>query len=177
MTIPAALDAGTRTGWPLVSSLPPLAALPTAPGTARAHVTAVLAGWKLDALAEAAQLVTSELVTNALRASTTPAGRPRYVNGRMALIWVCLMSDTSRTLIEVHDQAAGEPVIQAADPDAETGRGLQMVSLLSEQWGWHPKIRQDGKCVWVLLRNADPEPEPRISPVSPRGRTGLRSGQ
>ena len=155
MIIPATLDAGaarTSWRWPLTSTLPPLGALPTAPGLARAHVSAVLPGWQMGDLGDAAALVASELVTNALRASTTPAGGPCYVDGQMALIWVCLMSDWSRLLIEVHDQADGKPLMRDPGPDAETGRGLQMVDwMTSGRWGWNPKIGRPGKCVWAEL--------------------------
>lgn len=168
MTAPAALDTGTGARWPLVSTLPPLAALPTAPGTARAHVGAVLAGWGMGTLADLATLVVSELVTNALRESTMPAGGPRYVNGQMPLIWVCLLSDTYRLLLEVHDQADGEPVMIDAYPDAETGRGLQMIERLAEQWGWNPKISQPGKCVWAVLRDTPPDPLSSARPQTPR---------
>jgi hypothetical protein len=126
--------------------------LSSAPGTARAHVGIVLAGWQMSGISDTAELVASELVTNALNASTTDEGEPRYVDGRMALIWVCLMSDgLSRLLIEVHDQMEGQPVIKDADSEAESGRGLYMVDTLTEGWGWYPKIGHPGKCVWAVL--------------------------
>jgi hypothetical protein len=151
--IPAALDAGTRAAWPLVSALPPLGALTTAPGAARAHVSAVLAEWQMGPVSDAAAVVASELTTNALRASTTPAGDARYVNGRMALIWMCLTADGSRLLIEVHDQADGVPAMKDAGLTAESGRGLQIVHAMTEgEWGWYPRAGQPGKCVWAALR-------------------------
>src|SRR5260221_567669 len=55
--------------WPLVSALPPLAALPTAPACARGHVRAAAREWGLSDLADTAELVASELVTNAVQAS------------------------------------------------------------------------------------------------------------
>jgi hypothetical protein len=165
MIIAATLDAGTRAAWPLVSILPPLGALTTAPSTARAHVNAVLAEWQMGSVSDVAALVASELTTNALRASTTPAGDARYVSGRMALIWMCLMSDRSRLLIEVHDQADGAPVMKDADLTAESGRGLQMVHAMTEgEWGWYPKIGQHGKCVWATLRHPAPRPMTKDRP-------------
>jgi hypothetical protein len=74
MIVPAALDTNTR--WPLLSTLPPLAALPTAPATARAHVNAVLTGWQMDAQVDVAELVASELVTNALGRRARPRAAP-----------------------------------------------------------------------------------------------------
>lgn len=67
------VPAGSASGWPLVIELPPLGALRTSPGAARAHVRVAVAAWRLeDDMADAAVVVTSELVTNAVQAS---AGR------------------------------------------------------------------------------------------------------
>src|ERR1700751_6216404 len=68
---------GMAASWPLSTSLP-LGALPGATPCARLHARAVLTEWGLADLAEAAELIVSELVTNAVRASTAPDGRPRY---------------------------------------------------------------------------------------------------
>jgi hypothetical protein len=56
--------------WPLSSVMPPLAPLPTAPACARAFVTMTLALWDMASLADSAGLVVSELVTNAVYASS-----------------------------------------------------------------------------------------------------------
>ena len=157
MITPSTLDTSTRARWPLASTLPPLGALPSAPGTARAHVDIVLAEWQMGNLADTAKLVASELVTNAVKESTTPEGDPIYANGQMPLIWVCLLSDRSNLMIEVHDQAGGWPVMQDAGPDAVSGRGLPMINALTGgQWGWNPKIGRPGKCVWALLLCGSP---------------------
>src|SRR5580693_5446393 len=80
-TVVIGLDAVTdpegMTTWPSSSSLP-LGALVTATPCARLHTRAMLAEWGLNDLAEAAELIVSELVTNAVRASTGPDGHPRY---------------------------------------------------------------------------------------------------
>ena len=83
-------------------------ALTSAPGTARAHVRAVLPGWGLADLIEDCELVVSELTTNAVKASTGPGGRLLYVNGRMPVVRACLLSDGSRLtgrVGETRDQA------------------------------------------------------------------------
>jgi hypothetical protein len=152
MIIPSTLDTSTCVRWPLVSTLPPLGALPSAPGAARAHVDIVLAEWQMGDLADTGKLVASELVTNAVKESTTPEGEPIYADRQMPLIWVCLLSDRSNLVIEVHDQARGWPVMQDAGPDAVSGRGLQMIDRLTGgQWGSNPKIGRPGKCVWAAL--------------------------
>jgi anti-sigma regulatory factor (Ser/Thr protein kinase) len=152
MILPSALEDGSRTTWPLSSALPPMGALTSAPGTARAHVRAVLAGWGLADLIDVCELVVSELTTNAVKASTGPTGRLLYVNGRMPVVRVCLLSDGSQVLVEVHDQALGLPVLRDADADAVSGRGLPMVHALTVgRWGWQTAQGQSGKCVWAAL--------------------------
>jgi hypothetical protein len=66
---------------------------------------------------------------------------------------VCLLSDGSRLLVEVHDQAFGVPVRRDAAVDAVSGRGLPMVHALTVgQWGWQIAAPgKAGKCVWAAL--------------------------
>jgi hypothetical protein len=149
--IPAALANGTAARWPLVSAMPPLGALTTAPASARAHVGAVLPGWRLGSLTEDCQAVVSELVTNALRASTGPTGELIYVDGRMPVIRLRLLSDGLRVLAEVWDQAIGFPAPRRAPSDAEDGRGLQLVDALTRgRWGWQA-VDARAKVVWAEL--------------------------
>src|ERR1700679_1259986 len=100
VTDPASADAA----WPLSSSLP-LGALVTATPCARLHARAVLAEWGLHSLAEAAELIVSELVTNAVRASTRPNGRPRYDGAGLPVVIVRLGTDGGRVMIEGWDGA------------------------------------------------------------------------
>jgi hypothetical protein len=152
MIIPSGLAAPPGTAWPLSSALPPMGALTSAPGTARAHVRAVLPGWGLADLIEVCELVVSELTTNAVKASTGPGGRLLYVNGRMPVVRICLLSDGSRLLVEVHDQAPGVPILRDPGVDAVSGRGLPMVHALTVgRWGWQIALRKPGKCVWGAL--------------------------
>jgi anti-sigma regulatory factor (Ser/Thr protein kinase) len=148
---PSALANGTAARWPLVSAMPPLGALTTAPASARAHVHAVLPGWRLADLTDDCQAVVSELVTNAVQASTEPAGGPVYVGGRMAVVRLRLLSDGSRVLAEVWDQASGFPSPRRAPSDAEDGRGLQLVDALTRgRWGWQA-VSSQAKVVWAEL--------------------------
>jgi anti-sigma regulatory factor (Ser/Thr protein kinase) len=138
MIIVATLTASVLGGWPLASVMPVLGALSTAPASARAHVHVTLADWQLSELVETGQLVVSELVTNALEASTAPTGEPVYVGGQMAVIGLRLHSNRSRLLIEVYDMAPGSPVLRNAASDAESGRGMHLVDALTRgRWGWH----------------------------------------
>jgi hypothetical protein len=130
--------------------MPPLAALPTASSAARAHVRATLATWRMCGLADSLELVVSELVANGVNASADGDGTPRYVEGRMPVIWLCLLTDGARLVAEVWDQAPGVPVRLSADCDDESGRGLNLVDMITgSRWGWHPARSGLGKCVWA----------------------------
>jgi hypothetical protein len=141
--------------WPLFAGLGPMGALPTAPGLARAFTVLVLGGWGLAGMSETTALVTSELTTNVVRAAAGGDGRPVYdADGRIAELWVRLMSDRARLRVEVWDSlpaAAGTPVPRHAAPDAESGRGLEIVRELSLDWGWHPIAGLAAKSAWALL--------------------------
>lgn len=150
MIIPAGATAAPRTAWPLSCSMPPMAALLTAPGTARAYVGNVLSSWRVSGLSDVAELVVSEMVTNAVEASTVQ-GSPLYFGGRVATVRLTLLSDRRRLVAEVYDQAPGEPVIREAKSDSESGRGLLVVAQLSLRWGWSPLHAQHGKVVWAEL--------------------------
>ena len=152
MIIPAPATASTASAWPLSSTLPPMGALKTAPGSARAFVKDALAFWGLTAVADEAEAVTGELVANAVNASRTPAGSLVYINGHMPTVRVCLMSDGVQVVIEVHDEALGQPELRNAGADAENGRGLVMVhALTGGRWGWELKKGRHGKVVWAVL--------------------------
>src|SRR5260370_38651173 len=81
--------------WPLVSALE-FGSLPTAVACARAHTRSVLVEWGLRHLVDDAVTLTSELVTNALRASWTLKDRPPVV--------LRLLANDRQLLIEAWDQ-------------------------------------------------------------------------
>lgn len=110
------LESGRWAAWPLTSALPPMGALASAPGTARAHVRAVRAEWGLSAATDESEVVTSELVTNALNASTPPGGGPFYVNGRMPVIRLCIMSDGSQCSSKSTTRRSARPTCGTSTP-------------------------------------------------------------
>jgi hypothetical protein len=151
VSVPANLASGTVARWPLVSAMPPLGALVTAPASARAHVGAVLPGWHLASLIDTCQAVVSELVTNAVQASAAPAGDPAYAGGHMAVVRLRLLSDGSRVLAQVWDQAPGFPAPRRAASGDEDGRGLQLVNAMTRgRWGWQA-VDSQAKVVWAEL--------------------------
>lgn len=125
-----------------------LGALPGAVPCARLHTRLILAEWGLKPLAETAELIVSELVTNAVRAST---GLPeRQYSLPTVRLW--LSADHERVLIEVWDADERMPVCEQPDPDAEHGRGLFLVETLSEGWGTYRPAGYPGKIIWTRCR-------------------------
>ena len=142
---------GDAPQWPYHSFLP-LGALPGAIPCARLHTTAVLWEWGMEALTQPAELAVSELVTNAVRASTD-ARLARQVAGEqtgLPVVALRLAGDHKRLLVEVSDYDSRPPIPTVADPEHDGGRGLLLVAAVSEQWGYY---------------------YPAIDPVSARGRT------
>jgi hypothetical protein len=141
--------------WPLTSDLGPLGALPTAPRLARGFIGVVLNGWGLDALIETTELVVSELTTNVVQAVTDPDGSLVYdAEGKLPLLWVRLSSDRSRLMIEVWDtlpSILGAPTMRHPSEDEESGRGLELIEALSEDWSWEAVPGWHGKRVWAIL--------------------------
>jgi anti-sigma regulatory factor (Ser/Thr protein kinase) len=141
--------------WPLSSSLM-LGALPTAVGCARLHARSVMGEWGLGAFADNVELVVSELVTNAVLASTGPDGRPVYPDNVAGLpvVRLRLSSDRAGVLIEVWDMSRQAPIAIAthADPQEEGGRGLMLVEALCERWSWDVSPGWAGKVVWAEFR-------------------------
>ncbi|MGC9668562.1 ATP-binding protein [Planosporangium sp. 12N6] len=116
--------------------------LPTAPSVAgpasRATVVAACEAWGLGPVVNRAELVVTELVSNAiLHAKTemelTVALREPFLH------------------LSVADGSAAPPRLMPPDStEAVGGRGLILVEALSTTWGFLPT--RDGKVVWSMLR-------------------------
>jgi len=99
----------------------------------RKQVARRLAGWGLDDAAFITGLVVSELVTNAIRHARSP-------------IQLRLIRD--RTLIcEVSDGSSTAPHLRRARAFDEGGRGLLLVSQLTQRWG--TRQTPHGKTIWA----------------------------
>jgi anti-sigma regulatory factor (Ser/Thr protein kinase) len=148
---PAAPDHRGTDRWPLRSYLE-LAALDTAPGSARAHAGAVLWEWNLSTISDECTLIVSELMTNAVFA-TQAAHCPEPVR-----MWM-LGSAGASVLILIWDATAPAPVRRVTTPDAEHGRGLDIVDALSARWGtYRPDGHAGGKVVWAAMHAGDADP-------------------
>lgn len=128
--------------WPWRDFLE-LGALPSAVPCARLHACHILREWALTPLTDQTELVVSELVTNAVRASRAMRAAPS--------IRMWLLSDSRRVMVLVWDAGAGAPVRAQASDDAEYGRGLLLVEEASTSWGWYAPTDRAGKVVWALL--------------------------
>jgi serine/threonine-protein kinase RsbW len=56
-----------------------------------------------------------------------------------------------RILIEAEDDGDGEPVVRSPTPYDTSGRGLQIVKALSDNWGVVRRPQSTGKTVWAVL--------------------------
>jgi anti-sigma regulatory factor (Ser/Thr protein kinase) len=102
---------------------------------ARAAATRQLDLWGLQDLSYVAELVVSELVTNAIRYGKPP-------------IRLRLIHDQS-LICEVSDGNSTAPHLRRAHTDDEGGRGLFLVAQLTDHWGTRYAAR--GKIIWAEL--------------------------
>lgn len=133
-----------------VLSLPPD---PAAVGAARRWLSAALPDWSPDG-AKTAALVVSELVGNVVLHARTQFE-----------LSVVRQGDGVR--IEVSDLDPTTPSVKGYGAQASTGRGLRLVSLLSDDWG--VRAGPDGKTVWAEMQDG-PIPEQSVGdPPTPAG--------
>jgi len=154
--VPASIFAGeaqARASLPHLRSvtvvLPPW---PRSAPRARRVVAQALGDWDMDELQDAAALVTTELVANAVVHAQT-------------LLHLTAVRAGPQVRLAVRDRGGGRA---ASDPDIEYasslhGRGLALVQAYARGWGVLPARRQ-GKTVWAVLEQL---PEPRVRPTHP----------
>jgi anti-sigma regulatory factor (Ser/Thr protein kinase) len=114
-----------------------LTAGPDAAAKARRHVRAALYAWDVPVEGTIAALLTSELVTNAIR----------HEAGETVMLAISCARGQFR--VDVHDTSCFLPIPVHGPTDAEAGRGLMLVSSLSSQWGFYPTPA--GKAVYFTL--------------------------
>ena len=120
--------------------------LPTAVPCARLHTKNVLAEWDLSSIACDAELVVSELVTNAYEASS----RAEKHFPDKPTIALRLSADDRLLTVEVWDRSPADPVVTPTEGDTEHGRGLMMVEAFSHDWGFY-RTSEYLKTVWAQL--------------------------
>ncbi|MFI9586565.1 SpoIIE family protein phosphatase [Streptomyces sp. NPDC052236] len=106
---------------------------PAAVAETRRGVRRQLAAWHLEAAGFVAELVVSELVTNAIRHAAPP-------------IQLRLIHD-SALICEVSDASSTAPHLRRARIFDEGGRGLLLVAQLTQDWG--TRQTYTGKTIWA----------------------------
>lgn len=124
----------------------PALSLPRSPesvSAARRFVADHCQQWQLRGSYDGLLLLVSETVTNAVQ------------HARSRLVEVRLVRHPPAVWVEVRDDDATPPAPRAAGGDAESGRGMELVDALSDEWG--VTANSDGsKTVWF---DVTPEPE------------------
>lgn len=120
-----------------------LAPEPAAARIARQAVAEVLAEAGFPHRVYDAELAISEIVTNAV------------LHGREPITLRFLATGTG-VRVEVHDGSPVSPAFSMLDPTAVTGRGLLLVSAVSDGWGVDPD--DHGKTVWFAFDRVRPDP-------------------
>jgi anti-sigma regulatory factor (Ser/Thr protein kinase) len=116
--------------------------LPTTPysvGLARFYVRSALTCHGLGSYADNAEMIASELVTNAIA----------HADAQAVGLELTYMSDGGTLAIVVTDPCPDPPVRRDPAEDTEHGRGLNIVEALSTWWGWRPQ--DPGKAVYAIL--------------------------
>lgn len=129
-----------------------LAAEPRAASLGRAFSGSLLRAWKLDHLSDDADLIVTELISNAVRASGVTVVSPhRGELNRSHVLRVRLTLRPTAVIIEVFDLSSEMPRLRDTSVfhGDEGGRGLVVISELSARWGCYPDDR--GKWVWAEL--------------------------
>jgi anti-sigma regulatory factor (Ser/Thr protein kinase) len=142
-----------RTGWERTPRIATCALSPEARSVraARDFTFVTLRRWGTGYSSQDIVVVVSELVTNAVRhalpgpGATGPPGRVR----------LGLLQHGPRLLCAVSDPSAAVPVLRPCGSLAETGRGLQMICTLSDQWGY-TSPGESGKIVWATFTTVWP---------------------
>jgi signal transduction histidine kinase len=111
---------------------------PASVAAARRFVITQCSRWKLNA--ESAELVVSELVTNAVR----------YAGGEVT---VTLRRNDDHVVISVRDDSPRRPQLMHVGDDATSGRGLSIVDAISLKWDvcLHGDAGEIGKTVWAEI--------------------------
>jgi hypothetical protein len=109
----------------------------------RQQIAGIVSGAALQpGLADDLSLAATELITNAAEAGACS-------------LQVLLSMPPPGVRLDVTDDAPGEPRLPPVDSQAISGRGLQIVAALADQWGCRPAAQDGHKTVWATF---DPEP-------------------
>jgi serine/threonine-protein kinase RsbW len=123
-----------------------LQGVPESAGVARRHVRVALDYHGLGDYADDAEIITSELVGNAVQHADIGSTETFAVT-------LTRVRSPEAVVVVVADSSSVPPVKRETTAGNECGRGLQVVEALSACWGWNPV--DGGKEVFaVLVREA-----------------------
>jgi anti-sigma regulatory factor (Ser/Thr protein kinase) len=105
---------------------------------ARRFVAETMRAWGCDDAIPDAELLVSELVTNAV------------LHARSATR-VTIERDGATLRFSVYDSSPTRPRLRDYGPEAVTGRGLLLVDRIARRWGVEPDAA--GKCVWFEVES------------------------
>lgn len=117
-------------------------ALPSTPHSvrlARSYIRSALCDHGMGGYAEDAEVIASELVTNAVE----------HANALTIGLELLQLEGSAAVAIVVTDPSPHPPVLCDPTADLEHGRGLNIVAGLSARWGWRPY--ETGKAVFAIL--------------------------
>ncbi|MFN2561566.1 MAG: ATP-binding protein [Jatrophihabitans sp.] len=115
--------------------------------TARALVRALLPAWGLTPVVDDAELVVSELVSNAVEHAPGSETYELEVSQRDGNVRISLI-----------DGSSIRPVVAELAHDRPRGRGMRMVEALTDSWG--ADDHHGGKRVWVELHASGGHDDP-----------------
>ncbi|MFF4894790.1 SpoIIE family protein phosphatase [Streptomyces sp. NPDC001068] len=118
---------------------------PEALTLARHLVRAAVRAWGAGDRADEIELVTDELITNALMHTEGSA---------IVTLWVLGGGGDRRLRVEVEDSSSALPRRREAGEDGVSGRGLLLVDEITDVWG--VEARGGGKAVWCEFRMPGP---------------------
>jgi anti-sigma regulatory factor (Ser/Thr protein kinase) len=96
--------------------------------------------WGFESAIEDAELLVSELVTNAILHARSPAV-------------VRIDHEAPNLRVAVCDTSPAPPRVRDYGPEAVTGRGMLLVERIATRWG--VENNSTGKCVWFEVDAAD----------------------
>ncbi len=105
--------------------------------TLRHRLREALGDWGAPQLADTAELLVSELVTNAL------------LHTEHGAVLDAVLGADRRLRVEVRDESGRLPRPRPPAEAATSGRGLLLVEALADAWG--VQVRADGKVTWFEL--------------------------
>jgi len=129
---------------------------PAAAAEARGQVRAAIRAWEIPVDPDVAVLLTSELVTNAIRHEVT------------GIVILAITCSCGQLRVDVHDTSRRLPMLVDASADDEAGRGLMLVTTLSDEWGFYRTPA--GKAVYFTLAF-----QPDVAEGNGRGPQGVQA--